>query len=80
MNAKEMNELVEKEHDSYKKEWEKGKTIEFMNYSFAIVNRANGNQVQAITAISMLQEKGYKISGIASGMNPGDHKIYLQKA
>lgn len=57
----------------------KTKTIEFESDTMVIIRRKESNKEEAIKNIQLYTLMGFKITGIASGMNPNDHMIYMQK-
>lgn len=57
----------------------KTQTIEIETESLVVIRRKESNKDEANQIIKTRSLGGFKIVGIASGMNPNDHMVYMQK-
>ena len=66
-NAVELTALTNTRHDSFKRDWQKGRVVQFKNDKIAILMRAHNSQVEFIVAYDQVTREGFRLMSIDEG-------------
>ena len=62
-----MTNITDVRHDEFKRNWQKGRVVQFKNDKIAILMRAHASQVQFIVAFDQVTREGFRLMAIDEG-------------
>ena len=65
--AEQLKQIADGQHDSFKKQWNKGALVEFKSERVVILHRMTGAIVQFLVAYDQVTKEGYRLMAIDEG-------------
>ena len=66
-SVKQLTNITDVRHDEFKRNWQKGRVVQFKNDKIAILMRAHASQVQFIVAFDQVTREGFRLMAIDEG-------------
>ena len=66
-SAATLTNIADQRHNEFKRNWQKGRVVQFKNDKIAILMRAHNSQVQFIVAFDQVTREGFRLMAIDEG-------------
>ena len=66
-SVNQLTNITDVRHDEFKRNWQKGRVVQFKNDKIAILMRAHASQVQFIVAFDQVTREGFRLMAIDEG-------------